>query len=736
MPKLGDYFSTYTYTDVSGGFFDAAQERFKDYSDRMIYKTYNMEKTPAQQDFVEGSYDLVLASYVLHATNTLQATLANIRALLKPGGYAIIQELTSNDVLRISLPMAGLPGWWAGADNGRPWGPALGLSQWDALLRECGFSGIDSVTPRNHALYPDAVFVTQALDDRVSLLRSPLTYLETLAPPTAPQLLIVGGETAPVQTLVDALQSLLSSRYSNLVHIRSFEDLNGMTILPNSTMLVLSELEGSIMASHTPDKHLAFQALWREAGMVLWVTLGSRSESPHSFMTVGLGRCMRYEHPNITLQILDFDTIDEQSPSLIAEELLRFEALILWEKDVNRKDLLWSIEPEVYLESGRRMIPRLKPNTAANDRYNTVRRRVATEVDPRTTSLVFSNFGSSYEPQVPSPLRLATLPPVPGETRSIRVSHFILQTIEVASAGRFMLCAGVDEKSGDAYIALSLALESPALVLADFSLPLDKSHDPAHALAAVAAHLIASNILKLVSPGGLLLIHEPETILFLALEKQAQERSVRLFTTTSSKTKAFAGWQYIHGRLPRRYASRALPSSPSAFVDLSLCPASNEAAGLIRNCIPDHCATFTRKNFVGSIVEFRAQGSLNKVAEQLRTTWQAVKEQSFNRATDLSVIALEKAIQHSAVREHLAVVDCCSPVISATLQAVDTGTIFKSDKTYFLVGLSGEVGQSLCQWMVQHGAKHVVMTSRKPKVNPKFIESMELLGASIRVLPW
>ena len=61
------------------------------------------------QDFEPGSYDLVIAANVLHATASLSNTLENVRTLLKPGGKLMILELTES--LLCSLMVFGtLPG--------------------------------------------------------------------------------------------------------------------------------------------------------------------------------------------------------------------------------------------------------------------------------------------------------------------------------------------------------------------------------------------------------------------------------------------------------------------------------------------------------------------------------------------------------------------------------------------------------------------------------------------------
>lgn len=100
LRKIGDQYSSYTYTDVSAGFFLKAQDIFKEHTGKMVYKTYDAEKAPSQQGYTERTYDLVIASNVLHATHSLETTLSNARKLLKPGGYLVMLEVTDVQPLR------------------------------------------------------------------------------------------------------------------------------------------------------------------------------------------------------------------------------------------------------------------------------------------------------------------------------------------------------------------------------------------------------------------------------------------------------------------------------------------------------------------------------------------------------------------------------------------------------------------------------------------------------------
>ncbi|MDI1493083.1 MAG: putative secondary metabolism biosynthetic enzyme [Ramalina farinacea] len=86
-------YSEYAYTDVSAGFFVAAKEKFKDYRN-IQYAVLDITKDPIEQGFEEGSYDLILASNVVHATPNIAASLRNVRKLLHPQGRLFLQELS------------------------------------------------------------------------------------------------------------------------------------------------------------------------------------------------------------------------------------------------------------------------------------------------------------------------------------------------------------------------------------------------------------------------------------------------------------------------------------------------------------------------------------------------------------------------------------------------------------------------------------------------------------------
>ena len=68
------------------------------------------------------------------------------------------------------------------------------------------------------------------------------------------------------------------------------------------------------------------------------------------------------------------------------------------------------------------------------------------------------------------------------------------------------------------------------------------------------------------------------------------------------------------------------------------------------------------------------------------------------------------------------------------IQTAESRVRLKGDKTYFLVGMAGDLGRSLCRWMILHGAKYLVITSRNPMIGRCWLEEMHELGGLVKVM--
>lgn len=137
-------YSSYTYTDISAGFFVAARERFQEYTG-IEYATLDISKDPIEQGFEAGSFDLIIACNVLHATPSLHETLKNLHTLLHSRGRLFLQELDPKTKW-INFVMGTLPGWWLGDADHRPSEPYVATDRWDKELRNAGFGGVQAVS--------------------------------------------------------------------------------------------------------------------------------------------------------------------------------------------------------------------------------------------------------------------------------------------------------------------------------------------------------------------------------------------------------------------------------------------------------------------------------------------------------------------------------------------------------------------------------------------------------------
>ncbi|KAJ5504966.1 hypothetical protein N7463_007840 [Penicillium fimorum] len=735
LPKLGSAFSTYTYTDVSSGFFEEAEEKFKEYSNRMIFKTFDMQRAPADQGLVEGTYDMVLASNVLHVADPLENMMSNVRRLLKPGGFLVNLETVTNEILRNGIIMGGLPGWWIAANSGRPHGPMLNLDHWDSLLKKCQFGGIETSTPIYDQLHAVAVWAAQAVDSRLELLRNPTTSLPESFATDSPPLILIGGKSLATYQLVEEVSTALSSKFSSFVRLPSIESLNTVTIPDGATVLGLSELDEPLMREVTDEKIEALKALWRSARNILWVSKGARAEQPYSYMMFGIGRVVKFEQPNINLQLLDLDLLDKETSSVITDMVLKHQLIDDYSRQGGVDDLLWSSEPEVFIENKQILIPRLYLSSMQNLRANSSSRAIYEQVDPARADVKLVGSGGSFQLEEVSPLRLPQLRSTGGAPVMIRIRQSLLQFVKLGSIGSFMLCTGTKENDpNSAVIALTRVSESPTPVeptcLVDIPSSLEFER---MALLSVAAQLVARRIVSLTPRAGTVLIHEASNLIKTAVSQEAAKARVNVaFTTCSRQPGEESIW--IHRALPARLIKEKLPRGTSVFVNLAAPDGSDtQVTQTMKACVPDDCMILNAASFFADKLYTRPEAESSESGDVFQAAWKSVMENSLPIGSQNSIL-LSDIQGHNSTKEALQIVDWAVLSIPVRLRPVDHEAIFRSDRTYLLIGLAGEVGQSICQWMAQHGAGCIVLTSRNPKVDPEFIRSVEECGSSVRVL--
>jgi acyl transferase domain-containing protein/NADPH:quinone reductase-like Zn-dependent oxidoreductase/surfactin synthase thioesterase subunit/SAM-dependent methyltransferase/NAD(P)-dependent dehydrogenase (short-subunit alcohol dehydrogenase family)/aryl carrier-like protein len=141
LPLLPAGRTEYFYTDLSHMFMLKAQQRFARYP-FVQYKLLDIEKDPADQGFDINSFDLVIASDVMHATRNLKNSFSHVKRLLASEGILLMLEVTNSPVY-LDFIFGMTEGWWLFEDTDiRPEHATMGPDRWKKILEREEFSDV------------------------------------------------------------------------------------------------------------------------------------------------------------------------------------------------------------------------------------------------------------------------------------------------------------------------------------------------------------------------------------------------------------------------------------------------------------------------------------------------------------------------------------------------------------------------------------------------------------------
>jgi len=691
----------------------------------------------------------------------MQNTLKHVRSLLKPGGYLFLLEITNTDPIRLSFTMGGLHGWWLGVNDGRPFSPCMPASKWNQHLRKAGFSGIDAITPQSSQLaHPFSIMASQAVDDRVEILRRPL-----LAKPSSPsqraskwqQLYVLGGQELETSDLIDEVIGAVGSRFENVTNLSTLDDIAFVDIEHDATVVSLLDLDAPVLRDTTAVQLKALQCIFEAARSILWVTHGGQAENPHANATLGLLRSVAMEIPTLRPQVLNFegDMESQQHGRLIAESLIRLVTTAPWEDDLTFKDgMLWSTEPELLFRDGRFWVPRIVSDKDKNDRLNGLRREIRRPVSGGTpvkltqianTSNSDDKFWSLQEHYVP---RVLPSDPANEDIVTFQTRFSTISAFRIAPGIFLHLAIGqVVEQSNSWAIAFTADRASTIRVSRKWTAPLaDGPGSAQDALAGILVELLSDHIIALSEPrAGAILVCEPDQALADALSRKAKERGVAVkFCTSESHPKMRRGdqWIPISQRTPSRTVKRIFSSSSwpvSVLVDLGRSSKKGDIRTLVASCLADGVSKYGQDYFVLENAAHIVAGGVSyvdsTVGQVLSSIASGTANQPHNSSHMSSIPVADFTSNPKASGGPFSLVDWGSDAsLSVRAGRLESEKLFRRDRTYLLVGLTGEIGRSLCQWMARCGAGAVVLTSRKPQIDQAWIDELEMeTGTQVKV---
>ncbi|RAK89718.1 ketoacyl-synt-domain-containing protein [Aspergillus costaricaensis CBS 115574] len=702
---------SYTYTDISSAFFESAQSAFAQYGDKMEFKVLDIEKDVEMQNYEEESFHLIIAANVFHATKSLSNTIRNVRRLLAPGGYLVFGEVTTKRLHHFTT-FGTLPGWWLGFDEGRQDGPTIGPAEWDRLLQENGFSGIDRIMfdTQDIRSHTHSVIVTQATSIEIDILRQPLKFQLDVCR-TLQGILIVGGRTLRTKRLLDHIIGSLAPSLVKVTVVGSLELLYAGEQKGGSKtetmVLYMGDLDGPLLENFTAPKLLLLQRFLNEYSDILYITDGS---SPFSKMMTGIARSVDMELSKRRLHMvtLDCPTGSNQESQNVLVLFLQF---IFTKHLLNRAtNLILSDESELVLHNDSVMIPRLVPDQCANNRFNSANREIIIErhyPDIHGRRLQLDSKRRLKEKDI------KTVDPVSGNVR-IRVLRSMHPAVKVY-ASYLYLCVGirlVDNKACIAFVDQAATIvDVPEELLFACEYPASEWND---LLSMLLVRLISRQGMEMLCPGGCICFHDPDLQAISIIRKRAEENGLQvLFTTTRSGGEQASDTIVITPLTTCRKLTSRLPRNLDLFLDLSEKGSNSVLTTRLRSCLP----TNTRQ--VDFSWFFQVESTCNE------------NDSSALGAFKIDAVPLSH-LEKSSFKKQIVdwTLHCSVSVLVQPIQC--TVSLYDPRKTYVFVGLSGDLGHLLCRRMAEDGARYFVLCSRQPTVTPELTNDLERLQCTIK----
>ena len=761
---------SYTYTAASSDAIKQAVEPLAAYRDNMTFKVLDIEQAPAAQGYEPHSYDIVVASHALHATDSLQNTVEHTRQLLKPGGYLVLLEVTDNGPIRFATIMADLASWRVGAhDDGRKYAPTVPPTAWHLALRKAGFGGIDTITPPSDGdssgwAWPFSVMVAQAVDDKVNFLRRPL--YSSSSPVFISSLVILGTGTLETCRIADELADSLGRFCGNVTILNGLPtEAEASSLDPGSTFINLVDLDSPIFKALTDGKMDGLKRVFELAKHILWITRGAQlGDEPYHAASLAFCRALSNEATHISFGALDIAAgVDGNGNGnnsndisrVIAEQLLRQCAL---EELGDKNQLLWSREPETFLRhDGKLLVPRILPNLDQNARLNAARRVIA-----KTVPVSTSNFSIVSESGDLSRRCVVEDVKTPGWERTatlFKVEYSGLVALRIASDDAFLFLSigHAAARGGRPVVALSTTnsrLVTPIVYLPVADAGNDVVLDADRLLVSIMGELLAGSVLQGLVPGSSLLVHcsDKDQFLVAALSRQAAAIHVRVTFSCGEDAGdmsplSSSSWIRLSARTPgHAVRRRLLPVQPTHFLDLTAAhPQSLSDVGTsIARVAPTNCRRISLSDLSQDQAFLPRSFDREALMNRLRGAVASAKSSMSAGSTSIQggnvqdmVLQLDRIGDQPSTPYHTTIVvrwPADGEAVKVEVRPMDSRHMFSKDKTYLLFGLSGQVGQSLCEWMASSGAGCVCLISRNPKVDQGWLESLQGTNTAVKVL--
>lgn len=557
-------------------------------------------------------------------------------------------------------------------------------------------------------------------------------------------LLLIGGQTPAVGSVQTELKQLLMAHCNIISTTDSLDQVTPEIAASCTAIIFLLDLEEPVCPSITDDRLKILKSLIRPDLVVLWVTCQARYD-PDKAASLGLTRTWMAETPYLTIQVLDLEDA-KGSTSLIADSFrqLCYEVTAPQTGETT-KEALWCHEPEIHIENGKRLIPRVLPYQPANDRLNAYRREVSNVVNTLETCVLLE---PSYTSEGATQYQSRNVGDagscfgfIPG-TILLRVEYSTGHPVTVGSLGPMYVCIGRVVDTGDLKVGLSNDLASVIQVQTLFTIDVSSVHcDLGHVAALIAQLIWVYNTMMTVDKADLVLV-EPDAMLSRCVQRVVLEQfpemfKLRVCTTEEDTQLADRSTKFLSPWSTAREVRNTLPGTDCVIYDflpqgsrLSRLVSSLRLEGVEYHHVSSGNCTGGNNDGYTLVIP----GADEYIWETaVRRAMKEMMQLSLDM-DEISLVTPTKLIETAYPMTLATVIDWkADRRININIKPVLPSCSLRPDRTYILVGLTRDLGQSICRLFIKHGARHIVVASRNPNTSPAWVSELNSQGADIRV---
>jgi NADPH:quinone reductase-like Zn-dependent oxidoreductase/ubiquinone/menaquinone biosynthesis C-methylase UbiE len=734
-------FETYDYNDISTGFFEAARAKFQSAGSHLNFRKLDICADVELQGFELGSYDLVIAADVIHATPDMPTSLTQIRRLLKPTGALALVELSG--VTPSMFPFATLPGWWY---RGNDDGAYVSETDWHSMLVESGFRGVEASLkdlPQDHL---HSVIWSRPVVEASPLLRDVMVMQDTSASDGLSQLLI--DQMSQLSGIGQvALDSLTTSKALKGPHV------------------ILHELHRSILTSPTSAEFAALQNLFLTATEILWVVKGSSSGSQaedllHDF-AFGFARSIRREYAGLKFVVLQ---LDDREPSGHSDSIMAVFQHCFIDNSGNS-----DIEMDFKASGEILQFPRLVPHARVLGSVQYKYGHIKTEerpfcVEDKPLQLDMTRAGSLDSMNFIQPNWASNGQPLADDQVKIEIKASGLNFKDVLIALGSLPWQGLGRECSGVVVEVGKKLESQYQAgekVLHWGTDLFASHATcaAETICKAPSHLDfaeAAAIPVVYSTAYECLVNvahlkKGETVLIHAAAGGVGQAAVMLARWIGADTYCTVGTTEKKALLMSKYgiSEDHIFSSRNTQFATSLLHATNSRGGdVVLNSLSDEMyrstwscmAIFERfidigkKHFVNNahlelspfdksityasvdlslLIEHRGQYVQKLMSDVVELFNSGVLQppEPVHRVPIANVQTVFRTMQSGKSMGKIVIVNDESSIVAAPVE-LNSRSVVRGDASYLITGGTGGLGRARTRWLIDMGARHIVLVSR------------------------